>query len=106
MIATASTTTLARRWDRLDRDELRRLQFSRLRRYLETSVLPFSKYYGRLFSREGIAIGDLRDWSDWEKLPFTSKGDLLAIPGSAAKTRDFVLIPDEQVLKRRPSTIP
>jgi phenylacetate-coenzyme A ligase PaaK-like adenylate-forming protein len=29
----------------------------------------------------------------------------LAIPGTVAKTRDFILIPDEAVLRRRPSTL-
>ncbi len=96
---------LARHWEGLDGEELRRLQFARLLDYLRESVLPFSKHYGRLFAREGITVEELHDWSDWEKVPFTSKKDLLTIPGSAAKTRDFVLIPDEKVLKRRPSTI-
>lgn len=96
---------LARSWSDLDREEVRAEQLDQLRRYLRDSVLPFSKHYGRLFSREGIAIEDLQSWSDWERLPFTSKKDLLTIPGSAAKTRDFVLIPDEEILKRRLSTI-
>ncbi|MEZ5433548.1 MAG: hypothetical protein R3F31_20775 [Verrucomicrobiales bacterium] len=37
--------------------------------------------------------------------PFSSKSDLLSIPGTAAKTRDFVLIPEEAVLRRRASTL-
>ncbi|MCB1077919.1 MAG: phenylacetate--CoA ligase family protein, partial [Verrucomicrobiae bacterium] len=98
-------TKLARQWDQLDRDELRGLQLAQLRRFLKESVLPFSKYYGRLFAREGIAADDIRSWEDWARVPFTSKADLLAIPGTAAKTRDFVLIPDAEVLKKRPSTM-
>lgn len=81
-------------------------QLRQLRRYLRDAVLPFSKHYGRLFAREGITgADDIRSWADWERVPFTSKGDLLGIPGSAAKTRDFVLIPDPEILKRRPATI-
>ncbi|MBL9155004.1 MAG: AMP-binding protein [Verrucomicrobiales bacterium] len=81
-------------------------QLSQLRRYLRDAVLPFSKYYGRLFAREGImGANDIRTWADWERVPFTSKSDLLSIPGSAARTRDFVLIPDPEVLKKRPSTL-
>lgn len=98
-------STLARSWSDLGREEVRAAQWDQLRRYLRDSVLPFSKHYRRLFSREGLVIDDLQSWTDWERLPFTSKKDLLAIPGSAAKTRDFVLIPDEKVLKRRPATI-
>ena len=80
-------------------------QLSRLRRYLRDAVLPFSKHYGRLFAREGLTAADIRSWDDWARVPFTSKSDLLSIPGSAAKTRDFVLIPDPAILKKRPSTI-
>jgi phenylacetate-CoA ligase len=80
-------------------------QLSRLRRYLRDAVLPFSKHYGRLFAREGLTAADIRTWDDWARVPFTSKSDLLSIPGSAAKTRDFVLIPDPAILKKRPATI-
>ena len=35
-------------------------QLSQLRRYLRDAVLPFSKYYGRLFAREpGLRLGDV-----------------------------------------------
>jgi phenylacetate-CoA ligase len=100
-----SASSLRRHWDRLDRDEVRARQLARLRRFLREVVLPFSKHYGRLFAREGLTADDIRSWDDWSRVPFTSKLDLLAIPGSAAKTRDFVLIPDPEILKRRPSTI-
>ncbi|MCB1237193.1 MAG: AMP-binding protein [Verrucomicrobiae bacterium] len=96
---------LAGNWDRLDRDTVRDLQWKRLKRYLATAVLPFSKHHGRLFAKHGIRVEDLRTWDDWERVPFSSKRDLIAIPGSSAKTRDFVLIPDEAVLKRRLSTV-
>src|SRR5204862_13028 len=42
---------------------------------------------------------------DLEGLPFTSKLDLLNTPENAQKARDFVLIPDEATLSRRPSTV-
>lgn len=96
---------LSRHWDALDGDTLRRLQLVRLRRYLENEVLPFSRHYRELFATAGIVASDLREWSDLSYLPFTTKRDLLGPEGGPPPTRDFVIAPDEAVLKRRPSTL-
>lgn len=99
------TRKLKSRWDRLGAEECRDLQLARLRTYLAGKVLPFSKYYGRLFEKEGVDPASLRRWEDLERIPFSSKEDLLSIPGTAAKTRDFVLIPDEAALRKKLSTL-
>lgn len=99
------SSRLSRKWDELDGQVLRQLQFERLRSYLERDVLPFSKYYRESFAAAGIEVGDLHGWEDWAKVPFTSKRDLLGPEGEPMPTRDFVIAPDEQVLKRRPSTL-
>jgi phenylacetate-coenzyme A ligase PaaK-like adenylate-forming protein len=96
---------LSRRWDHLDGELLRSLQFDRLRHYLSRDVLPFSKHYGELFAKHGIELDDLRRWDDWEDVPFTSKRDLVGAEGEPMPTRDFVIAPKEEALKRRPSTI-
>ena len=66
-----------------------------LRRYLERSVLPFSKHYGA-FERE---IRSIRSVSDLRNLPFTVKRDVQENP------LDFVLTPKREILAKRPSTI-
>src|ERR1700733_10499450 len=66
-----------------------------LRRYLEQTVLPFSKYYSA-FAND---IRSVRSVEDLRNLPFAVKRDLQNSP------RDFILIPDEKVLAKRPSTI-
>ena len=86
-------------WHSLDRDALRAWQMLKLRRYLAGTVLPFSAHYKTLFKRNHLRPGAIRDWASLERVPFSAKEDLLK--GS----RDFILIPDESVLKRRPSTI-
>jgi len=86
-------------WLSLDKDTLRAWQMLRLRRYLSGTVLPYSKHYGELFKELGIRASGLRDHASLERIPFTAKEDL--IKGA----RDFVLAPDERVLKRRPSVI-
>ncbi len=74
---------------------MKRDQLARLRRYLANTVLPFSAHYQKL----GIDPGALRSFDYLRKIPFTTKADVQRAP------RDFILIPDEKILARRPSTI-
>jgi len=68
-------------------------QIATLRDYLCRRVISFSAHYRRVFKESGIDPRDIRSFDDWEKVPFTSKKDL-------ANTRDFVLVPDEALLRR------
>lgn len=95
---------LTKLWDKLDPETLRNEQATMLRRFLGDHVIPFSKYYREKFALEGVDSRDIRSLDDLAKLPFTSKRNLIGEDGTPL-TRDFVLIPDENVLKRRPSTI-
>ena len=70
-------------------------QGDRLRRYLEQTVLPFSKHYAAL----GHGLHRIRCVKDLRYLPFTVKRDVQDNP------RDFLVIPDRKILTRRPSTI-
>jgi len=82
-------------WLSLDKKALRTWQMLKLRRYLGDTVLPFSPHYRALFREERLRTDALRDFSCLRHIPFSSKEDLLKTP------RDFVLAPDERVLKRR-----
>lgn len=84
-------------WDSASPDEMKRRQSQLLRRLLSRRVVPFSNYYRDLFAREGIDPKAIKNTDDLELLPFTSKKDL-------GETKDFVIIPDESVLKKQPST--
>jgi phenylacetate-CoA ligase len=84
---------------------LREWQLARLRAYLGDTVLPFSAHYGRLFSQERLTADMLRTPDDLRRIPFTSKSDFFAKGGAPDPVRDFVLVPDKAVLKRRFSTI-
>jgi phenylacetate-coenzyme A ligase PaaK-like adenylate-forming protein len=86
-------------WLSLDKASLRAWQMLALRRYLAATVLPFSPHYRALFKEHRLRPGSLRDFSRLERVPFSSKEDLLK------GARDFVLAPDEHILKRRPSNI-
>jgi len=100
-----NTNKLTKRWDSLHADELRYLQGEKLRRYLVEQVVPFSSHYRELFAKEGIDPRSIRTIGDLSRIPFTSKRHLVDDPETGSRTRDFVLVPDEAVLRRRPGTI-
>ncbi len=92
---------ISKRWDSCPPELLRNWQIDRFRRYLRDTVLPFSKHYREL----EIEPNDLRSFDDLAKLPFTQKRHLIPTEEAPNRPRDFVLIPDKDVLKRRPSTL-
>lgn len=73
-------------------------QLVQLRDYLNRRVIPFSAHYGRLFKEHGIHPLDIKSLKDWSRVPLTSKKDL-------SNPRDFVLMPNEAVLRREPGMI-
>ena len=85
-------------WATTSRDEIHHRQDALLRRLLNDRVVPFTAYYSKLFKQLGIGAADIKGTDDLAKLPFTSKR-LLENP------RDFVIIPDEGVLKHQWSSI-
>lgn len=100
-----STKLLTTNWQRLPEATVRTLQAERLHRWLRDTVLPFSAHYRELFRQLKLTADDFRSLDDLRRLPFTSKADLLNTPDNPQKARDFLLVPDRNVLSRRPSTI-
>jgi phenylacetate-CoA ligase len=86
-------------WPPLPREALEARQLCRLRGYLSRTVLPFSDHYGALFRGHSIDPRRLVRMEDLRVIPFTTKLEV------APNVRDFVLKPDQAVLKKRPSTI-
>lgn len=89
-------------WDAGAPDFWQAWQLRRLRDYLKNRVLPFSTHYRRLFEENNLHVSDLKTWSDWHKVPFSSKADL-TVPRE--QQRELVLIPDQAVLKREPKVL-
>lgn len=84
-------------WDAAPPELWHDWQLRRLRDYLAHRVLPFSTHYRRVFKDYDLSVSDLRSLDDWGDFPFTTKSDL-TVPKE--QQREFVLIPDEAVLKR------
>lgn len=100
-----SISTLTKNWQRLGRQEVRLLQGRQLHRFLRDSVLPFSAHYRRVFAEHGLSADDVRSVDDLRKIPFSSKQDLLPTPDNPRRSLDFALIPDAEVLRKRPGVI-
>ena len=100
-----NSALLNTKWSQLPEKIVRRLQAEKLTRYLRDVVLPFSAHYRARFEKAGLTADSFRSLEDLRKLPFTTKTDLLNTPDNPQRTRDFVLIPDQAVLARRPSII-
>ncbi len=96
---------LTTQWQQLPKDVILRLQGEKLHRYLRDAVLPFSAFYREMFERHGLTAESIRSVEDLEQIPFTSKADLVNSPEHPQRSRDFVLIPDQQILAKRPSTV-
>lgn len=92
-------------WRQLPETTVRRLQSDKLREYLRRIVLPFSAHYRELFRNHHLTADSLQTLDDLRRLPFTSKDDLLNSPQHPQRAREFVIIPDEKALSRRPDVI-
>lgn len=63
--------------ERLEREQLRALQFAKLTRLVEWAAAR-SPYYAAAFARAGFEPEQLRSWSDIERIPFTTREDWMA----------------------------
>src|SRR5258706_7479992 len=100
-----SVNSLKNRWQQLSEPVIRRLQAEKLRHYLRSAILPFSAHYRKLFHHHGLDADSFRTLEDLQKLPFTSKADLIGTTEQPQRFKDFILVPDPKVLAGRPSTI-
>jgi phenylacetate-coenzyme A ligase PaaK-like adenylate-forming protein len=89
----------------LPETEVRRRQAERLRHFLRTVVLPFSAHYGGMFRERGLNADSIQTLDDLQQLPFTTKADLLNTAGQPQRFKEFIVVPDPNILKRRPATI-
>src|SRR5215813_3890242 len=96
---------LQKRWQQLPESVVRKAQADRFAYYLRNLVLPFSAYYRDLFDQHDLDANEVHSLDDLQKLPFTSKADLLNTPEHPERFKEFILIPDKAKLARRPSTL-
>lgn len=80
--------------------EFRQIQNRKLRDFISCQVYPFSPYYRRLFKQHGIKPRHIKTTADLKMIPFTQKEDFLPTQDNPERFRDFILQPDESLIKR------
>lgn len=83
----------------LSRDEQRELQNKKVRWFFQHK-LPYSPFYREFFKTHGLKWSDFKTTDDLQKLPLISKTDLAPTDEDRAKPRQFILQPDEHLLKK------
>ncbi len=62
--------------------------------------LPYSPYYRKLFEDSKLRFEDIETIDDLQRVPFTSKADIAPTKDEPAKPRQFILQPDEKLIKK------
>jgi len=91
-------------WGNCSADEARSRQNKSLHRFIRDQVYPHCPHYRSKLKELGIEPGNIGTTEDLVKLPFTSKADL-AEAVTEGRIRDFLILPDAEKLRRKPSTI-
>lgn len=81
-------------------EELKDLRDKKLHFFITRHLYPFSPYYRRLFDENKINPNDIKTVSDLKRIPFTSKKDFLFGEDPAKRNLEFILRPDEKLIKK------
>lgn len=84
----------------LSKDEIISLQTRKLHQFINQQLYPFSPHYRQLFNKHKIKPSHIKTISDLKIIPFTTKKDLLPIRANPEKYREFVLQPNEKLIKK------
>lgn len=84
----------------LSRQELQELQNRKLRYFISRQLHPFSPYYQKLFLRHKINPFAVRTVEGLRVIPFTKKEDLFPTQENPQAFLDFILKPDENLIKK------
>lgn len=80
--------------------ELKELQNRKLRFFISRQLYAFSPYYRSLFDKHKIKPKYIRTTDDLKIIPFTTKEDLIPKKENPRHFQDFILQPDEKLIKK------
>jgi len=83
----------------LPAEQIREMQNQRLNCFVQHE-LPYSPFYRELFKNNNIKFEDIKTTDDLQKVPFSSKSDIAPSTEEPAKPRQFILQPDEELIKK------
>lgn len=89
-------------WQRvsfLPRPDREALQNRKLRWFFRHK-LAYSPYYRQMLEKLNLSFSDFRTTDDLQKLPLSSKADIAPTEAERARPRQFILQPDEKLLKK------
>jgi phenylacetate-CoA ligase len=92
--------TAWQRIQRLSRGEQRAAQNALLKRYVREYLYPFSPHYRSLFDENGVRPEQIETVEDLQRLPFSSKKDLLPTDADPQRFKKFILQPDPASIKK------
>ncbi len=78
---------------------MRSYQDKQLARYVQEYLYPFSPFYKDHFDRHGVRPEQIRSVADLQRLPATSKSDLLPTEEDLQRFKKFILQPDAAAIK-------
>ncbi len=95
------------KWETLSHlpiDQQRALQDTLVRNFFKRK-LPFSPFYRSFFEQHKLSFDDIQSVDDLQRIPFTSKQDVAPTNENPGKSRQFILQPDEALIKKHSDTM-
>jgi len=80
-------------------EKIRQLQNKLLRNFIKSQI-PYHPFYHNIFKKNKLNFSDIKTTDDLKKLPFTTKEDVAPTEKQPKKFLDFVLQPNEQLIKQ------
>src|SRR3989344_1925724 len=79
-------------------ENLKEMQNEKVRFVMRTLV-PMHPFYRKLYEEKGIDYRKIKTTDDLRELPFSSKLDILPTEAEPRRPRDFILQPNEELIK-------
>jgi len=83
----------------LPREEIKKLQDKKVSYFIKHQ-LPYSPYYRELFKKNKIKFDEINSTDDLQKIPLSSKEDLAPTKENPTRMKNFILHPDEKLIKK------
>ncbi|TAN57846.1 phenylacetate--CoA ligase family protein [Patescibacteria group bacterium] len=80
-------------------ENLKEMQNEKVR-FLMRTLVPMHPFYRKLYEQKGIDYRKIETVDDLQKLPFSSKYDILPTDEEPRRPRDFILQPNEELIKK------
>jgi len=84
---------------KLSRAEIREMQNHKLKNMIRHQI-PYSPYYHELFAKNKLEYEDIQTTDDLKRIPFTRKEDVAPTADNQGRPKQFILQPDEKLIKK------